>query len=162
MHPTSHTLSPQTRQRCVELLNARLADAMDLHSQLKQAHWNLKGPGFIALHNLFDDIADDARGYADDLAERAVQLGGTALGTARLAAQRSTIPEYPHDITNDLDHARAVTAALATFADAVRKDIDNAEELADAATADLFTEITRGVDKHLWFVEAHLLQEPNT
>ncbi len=143
----------------VELLNARLADAIDLQTQTKQAHWNVKGPNFIALHELFDKINEDVEGYVDDLAERAVQLGGVAEGTARHVAKRSSLSEYPAHLTDGHSHVDALSTALATFGKLARKDIVAANEMGDADTADLFTEISRGVDKWLWFVEAHLQAE---
>jgi starvation-inducible DNA-binding protein len=159
MYATKNDLPEQTRAKVIELLNARLADAIDLKTQLKQAHWNVKGPTFIALHELFDKVAGDVEGYVDLIAERAVQLGGTALGTARSVAQRSQQKEYPLDISTGRDHVGAVTATLATFARSARQAIDASDDLRDKATADLFTEVTRGVDKWLWFVEAHLQAE---
>jgi starvation-inducible DNA-binding protein len=139
----------------IALLQARLADAVDLASQMKQAHWNVKGPNFIALHELFDQVATEAAGYSDLLAERIATLGGLAEGTAAVAAERSNLPEYPVTLTDGADHVAAVSTALGTFAALVRADIDEAARIGDAGTADLFTEISRGVDKQLWFVEAH-------
>ena len=156
MNPTKNDLSEETRQQAVELLNARLADVIDLQTQMKQAHWNVKGPHFIALHELFDQINEAVEGYIDEIAERAVQLGGTALGTARLVAERSSLEEYPHDITAGEDHVEAVSNALATFGKATRAAIDQAEDFGDADTTDLLTQVSRDIDKWLWFVEAHL------
>ncbi|MHB8420168.1 MAG: DNA starvation/stationary phase protection protein Dps [Myxococcales bacterium] len=154
MYPTRNDLSETTRVKMIELLNARLADAVDLTTQLKQAHWNVKGPTFIALHQLFDEIVEDAEDYVDGLAERAVQLGGTADGTARSVARRSTLAEYPAASTG-AEHVEAVAKALAAFGTHVRAAIAAAAKLDDADTADLFTEISRGADKWLWMVEAH-------
>jgi starvation-inducible DNA-binding protein len=159
MHTTRNDLPEQTRSKIVELLNARLADAIDLQTQMKQAHWNVKGPTFIALHKLFDEINEEVEDYVDDLAERAVELGGVALGTARSAVQRSQLKEYPLQIANGRDHVEAVANVLASFGKAVRHAIETSDELRDRDTADLFTEISRGVDKWLWFVEAHLQGE---
>ena len=156
MYTTKNDLTESVRTKVIELLNARLADAIDLQTQMKQAHWNVKGPNFIALHELFDKINEEVEDYVDDLAERAVQLGGIALGTARAVAQRSQQKEYPLNIASGRDHVEAVSSALATFGKAVRAGIDASDELRDKDTADLFTEISRGVDKWLWFVEAHL------
>ena len=159
MHTTKNDLPEQVRSKVIELLNARLADAIDLQTQMKQAHWNVKGPNFIALHELFDKINEEVEDYVDDIAERVVQLGGVALGTARSIAQRSQLREYPLTIANGREHVEAVSAALATFRKSVRQAIDSSSELRDADTADLFTEISRGVDKWLWFVEAHMQAE---
>jgi starvation-inducible DNA-binding protein len=156
MYKTKNDLPEQTRTKIIELLNARLADAIDLQTQLKQAHWNVKGPDFIALHKLFDEITEEVEDYVDDLAERTVQLGGTAMGTARAIVKRSQLPEYPLQISDGPDHVEAVASALATFGKLVRAAIDTSDELRDRDTADLFTEISRGTDKWLWFVEAHL------
>jgi starvation-inducible DNA-binding protein len=155
MYGTRNDLPEATRGKAIELLDARLADATDLQTQLKQAHWNVKGPTFIALHELFDKINEAVEDYVDDLAERVVQLGGTAHGTARQVAKPSTLPEYP-TVTAGRDHAEAVAAVLAAFGKLARAGIDQADELGDKDTADIFTEISRGVDKWLWFVEAHL------
>jgi starvation-inducible DNA-binding protein len=159
MHTTKNDIPQAQRAKLVELLNARLADAIDLQTQMKQAHWNVKGPNFFQLHQLFDQINGDVEEYVDDLAERAVQLGGTALGTARSIAARSQLTEYPLDISNGRDHVAAVSSVLAAFGKAARHGIEQANELRDADTADLFTEISRGVDKWLWFVEAHTQAE---
>jgi len=154
MYETHNDLPLTTRTRMVELLNARLADAIDLRTQLKVAHWNVKGAQFIALHELFDDIAGDADEYVDTLAERAVQLGGVADGTARQVAQRSTLDEYSAT-GGGREHVHAVADALAAFGRAVREGIDTAADAKDQDTADIFTEISRGTDKWLWMVEAH-------
>ncbi|HXP62057.1 MAG TPA: DNA starvation/stationary phase protection protein Dps, partial [Dongiaceae bacterium] len=120
-----------------------------------QAHWNVKGPNFIALHKLFDEIYEDVGEYVDLIAERIAQLGGIAEGTVRLAAARSRLSEYPHEIADGSAHVEAVSKALAAFGEEARRSIDEATELNDADTADIFTEISRGTDKWLWFVEAH-------
>jgi starvation-inducible DNA-binding protein len=153
---TKNDLSEATRVKTVELLNARLADCKDLETQTKQAHWNVKGPHFIGLHLLFDNINDDGRNYVDEIAERAVQLGGVAEGTARAVAKRSSLPEYPLNAADGRGHVEALSTALAAFGKSARKAIEQANELGDLDTADMFTEVSRGVDKWLWFVEAHL------
>jgi starvation-inducible DNA-binding protein len=156
MKPTRNNIPAAAREQLVPLLNARLADATDLKSQVKQAHWNVKGPQFISLHELFDAIAGRLDAQIDEIAERAVQLGGTAAGTIRQAAAASTLPEYPAGITSGLDHATAVADRLAAYGAALRAAIDTATALGDADTADLFTGFSREADKDLWFVEAHL------
>lgn len=155
MHRTHNDLPEELRAQLIEILNARLADSIDLEYQAKQAHWNVKGDSFRALHELFDEIATSAGEYTDLIAERVTQLGGTALGTVRISAQNSSLSEYPHDIFSGEDHVEAMSQALATYAKNVRQDIDRTTELQDAGTADMLTEISRGVDKHLWMVEAH-------
>lgn len=156
MHKTKIDIPEELRNDIIELLNARLSDAIDLKTQSKQAHWNVKGMSFGSLHLLFDQIAADVDLYADDIAERAVQLGAQVHGTARVVAKKSSLKEYPLDITAGKDHVKAMSDALSTFGKSVREGIDKAEELQDQDTADLLTEISRGVDKWTWMVEAHL------
>ena len=159
MFKTKNDLSEATRIKAVELLNARLADCKDLQTQVKQAHWNVKGPNFISLHLLFDKINDDVENYVDEIAERAVQLGGVAEGTARMVARRISLAEYPASAVDGRSHVEALSSALAAFGKAARKAIEQSNELNDLDTADLFTEVSRGMDKWLWFVEAHLQAE---
>jgi starvation-inducible DNA-binding protein len=159
MHPTKNDLPGKVRSRVLGTLGDRLADATDLMLQTKQAHWNVKGPNFIALHELFDKINEAVEDYVDDLAERAVQLGGVAEGTARMVAKRSSLAEYPAQAADGRSHVEALSSALTAFGTAARKGIDQANELGDLDTADLFTEVSRGIDKWLWFVEAHLQAE---
>jgi starvation-inducible DNA-binding protein len=156
LHNTKIDISKDKREKLIALLNARLADASDLKSQTKQAHWNVKGMSFIALHELFDQIATSVEGHVDLIAERITTLGGTAMGTVRLAAQNSTLSEYPHEITEGAAHVDALSTALADFGKVARKAIDESTDLGDQDTADIFTEISRDIDKHLWFVEAHI------
>ena len=144
------------REQLIELLNARLADSFDLYSQLKQAHWNVKGSDFIQLHELYDDVAESVLEFVDVIAERATALGGLALGTARMAASSTALDEYPLDAVAGKDTVEVVADRLAAFGAAAREAIDTSSELGDLDTADLFTEVSRAIDKHLWFVEAHL------
>jgi starvation-inducible DNA-binding protein len=155
MIDTRNDLPRAAREKLVELLNQRLADLTDLFSQTKQAHWNVKGPGFIALHELFDKAAEAVEDHVDDVAERAVQLGGTAHGTIRMAAARSSLREYPASALDGPAHVAALSDAFAVTGKGIRAAIDTAAELRDADTADLFTEISRSLDKLLWFIEAH-------
>jgi starvation-inducible DNA-binding protein len=155
MWHTLNDLPERVRVEAIALLNQQLADALDLHLQAKQAHWNVKGPNFIALHELFDEVVEGLFEHADDLAERAVALGGTALGTVRVASKTSRLAEYRPDISSGREHVIALSAAIAGFGASARAGIDAANALGDADTADLFTEISRGVDKFLWKVEAH-------
>ena len=159
MFKTKNDLSEAIRTKVVHMLNGRLADAIDLQTQTKEAHWNVKGPHFIALHELFDKINEDVEEYVDEIAERAVQLGGVAEGTARMVANRSSLSEYPANTADGRSHVEALTSALAAFGKAARKAINEANELGDLDTADVFTEVSRGIDKWLWFVEAHLQAE---
>ena len=155
MYETENDISLERRTELNALMNQRLASAVDLQLQMKQAHWNVKGPSFIALHQLFDQVNEAVESYVDLIAERIVQLGGIAEGTTRVAASRSRLPEYPLEIAEGMTHVEAVARALSTFGQEVRSTINEADELDDAGTADLFTEISRGIDKWLWFVEAH-------
>jgi starvation-inducible DNA-binding protein len=155
MYETENDISEKRRSELNALMNQRLASAVDLQTQMKQAHWNVKGPSFIGLHKLFDEVDEAVESYVDMIAERIVQLGGIAEGTARVAASRSQLEEYPLTIADGLAHVEAVARALSTFGQEARNTINEADELDDADTADLFTEISRGIDKWLWFVEAH-------
>ncbi len=153
---TSVDIPAADRARAVKALNQHLADAADLWSQAKQAHWNVKGPDFWQLHKLFDEVAGEAANWADLCAERTTALGGFATGTVRMAAAASSLPEFPTDITDSMDYVRALAARLATFTNSARQAIDATDKLGDADTADLFTEISRCADKYLYFLEAHL------
>jgi starvation-inducible DNA-binding protein len=155
MYKTKNEIPEKTREQTVELLNARLADSVDLMHQAKQAHWNVKGPSFIALHKLFDEIVDVAEDYMDLVAERIVQLGGIAHGTIQSSTKATSLKEYPPSISAERDHVDALSSALASYGKNVRHAIDQSDELGDKDTADIFTEISRGVDKYLWFVEAN-------
>jgi len=155
LHNSKIDLPKERREKIVALLNQSLADAADLKSQAKQAHWNVKGMNFIALHELFDEVSTEVDVHVDNIAERITTLGGTAMGTVRLAANQSSLTEYPHEITDGSAHIEALSSVLADFGKRVRKNIDETGELGDADTADLFTEVSRSIDKLLWFVEAH-------
>ena len=159
MYPTKNDLPETTRRQMIDLCNARLADAIDLQTQTKQAHWNVKGPDFIALHELFDKVNGDVEDYVDLLAERAVQLGGAVEGTARSVAKRTTLPEYPVKGGSGRQHVDALSSALAAFGKVIRSAIEESDRAGDKDTNDIFIEISRGVDKWLWMVEAHLSPE---
>ena len=154
--PTRVDIPAPDRAKVVKILNQHLADAADMWSQAKQAHWNVKGPDFWQLHKLFDEVAGEAANWADLCAERVTALGGFATGTVRMAATGSTLPEFPADITDSMDYVRAVAVRLAAFSNSARGAIDATDKLGDANTADLFTEISRCADKYLYFLEAHL------
>ena len=155
MYETENDIPKARRTEMNALMNLRLADAVDLQMQLQQAHWNVKGPSFIALHELFDKVAEAVEAYVDQIAERIVQLGGVAEGTVRVSALHSRLAEYPLSIGEGTAHVEAVARALSTFGQEARGTIDEANALDDADSADIFTEISRGVDQWLWFVEAH-------
>ena len=156
MYKTHNSLPEEQRAKLVELLNRRLADGIDLMLQARQAHWNVKGPHFITLHALFGQVADGVEGYVDLLAERVVQLGGSAECTAYQVSRRSSLDRYPLAIADGKGHIEALAAVLACFGKHIRYAIGQAADLLDADSADLFTEISRGTDRWLWLVEAHL------
>jgi starvation-inducible DNA-binding protein len=153
-------LDAAVRRQVVDLLNQRLADCIDLQTQCKQAHWNVKGPHFIGLHELFDDVNEDVEDYIDLIAERIVQLGGIALGTARMVAERTSLLDYPATIQAGEEHVAALSDVLSQFGRTVRMGIDEMDELNDKSSADILTEVSRGIDKWLWMVEAHLHGQP--
>ena len=152
---TRINIADSSRDELVDLLNARLADTFDLYSQVKQAHWNVKGSDFIQLHELYDQIAESVLEYMDTIAERATTLGGLATGTTRMAAAASTLEEYPVDAVAGMDTVTAIADRLGAYGASIRAAIEVALELDDQGTADLFIEVSRTIDKHLWFVEAH-------
>jgi starvation-inducible DNA-binding protein len=155
MQKTHNTLSEQIRIQSVELLNAHLAAAIDLHAQTKQAHWNVRGPGFIAIHELFDRVSTEVENFSDLIAERAAGLGGTANGTIQVAAKESFLIPYPLGVADEAQHLFAVSGALAAFGGSIIEAIAKSTEIGDPTTADLFTEISRGIDQQLYFVESH-------
>jgi starvation-inducible DNA-binding protein len=152
---TKNDLPETARVEEIGLLNQRLADCIDLQTQCKQAHWNVKGPSFIALHKLFDEVNEAVEEYVDLIAERVVQLGGVAEGTAAVVADHSTLGTYPLTLASGADHVDALSDALAAFGRSARTGIEEMNELGDADSADILTEVSRGIDKWLWFVEAH-------
>jgi len=156
LHQSRNDVTEQTRCAMILLLNQQLADAIDLGLQTKQAHWNVKGPHFIGLHELFDKAAEELEEFTDDIAERAVELGGFALGTIQVVSENSRLTAYPLDLASGQGHVVALSNAFAKFGATTRAAIDIAGKAGDADTADLFTEVSRGMDKLLWMVEAHL------
>lgn len=149
-------LKSNTKTTMIGLLNERLAEAIDLALAVKQAHWNLKGPTFIAVHEYLDTLRTDLDGHVDTVAERIAQLDGIALGTVQVAAKATSLPPYPTDIRKVDDHLSALVERVAATAKAVREAIDTADEAGDADTADIFTAYSRDLDKHLWFIKSHL------
>ncbi|MEH1845336.1 MAG: DNA starvation/stationary phase protection protein Dps [Nostoc sp.] len=156
LYPTRIDIPAEARVQIVVLLNQTLAATLDLKTQTKQAHWNVKGTDFFQLHELFDEIAGELEEYIDMVAERVTALGGYAFGTARAAADNSILPEYPFDILDGKDHVIALADRFAPYAKHLREAINKTDELGDLNTADLYTEISRTIDKRLWFLEAHL------
>lgn len=156
MYPTRNDLPAALRGEIERLLNARLADALDLQAAAKQAHWNVKGPNFIALHELFDQVHGNIEEHVDALAERITALGGTALGTVQAVVRSTSLAPYPSDIAEGSAHLEALGERLADFGQRVREAITASDRLGDDDTADLLTGISRATDKYLWFLEAHL------
>ena len=149
-------IAEEARGELVEILNQQIADTADLYSQTKQAHWNVKGEAFYQLHGLFDDLADGIQAYVDTLAERVTALGGKAAGTVRMAAQNSTLPEYPDDAVQGVEAVKALIDRYAAYAASNRVALKRSGELGDPTSEDLFTEISRVIDKDLYFLEAHV------
>jgi len=153
---TRINIPQENREQLAELLNARLADSLDLYTQTKFAHWNVKGKDFYQVHLLFDAIAEHIEEDIDLIAERVTALGGVARGTLRQAAEASSLREFDVEGTGSMDYVRALADRVAAVANSVREAIDQADELEDQGTADLFTEIVRTLDKDLYFLESHL------
>ncbi|MCA3693212.1 DNA starvation/stationary phase protection protein Dps [Aquidulcibacter sp.] len=156
MSKTRNTLHETIRAQSVELLNKHLAAAIDLHAQTKQAHWNVRGPNFIAIHELFDRVSEQVETYSDMLAERAGGLGGVAQGTVQVATKNSFLVPYDLGLADENKHVFAVAGSLAAFGQSVREASATAAKFGDADTSDLFTEMSRGIDQQLWFVESHV------
>ncbi len=158
-HETRNDTKSNAKQVSIETLQARLSDGIDLALDIKQAHWNLKGPSFIGIHLMLDGFRDEMDDFNDKMAERIMQLGGSARGTIQAVAAKTALAAYPLDTYAIGDHLAALIDRYAVFGNAVRENIDGTDEAGDAGTADLLTEVSRGVDKQLWFLEAHV-QEP--
>jgi starvation-inducible DNA-binding protein len=156
LHKTRIDIPAKGREKVVKLLGERLLDLLDLKLAVKQAHWNVKGPGFIELHELFDEIAGRVDGHADELAERITSLGGVALGRSQLVAKGTSLAPYPDNIFIGPKHLAALAERVAAAAKSTRAAIDTAADLGDEVTSDLFNEVTGVLDKDLWFIEAHL------
>ena len=158
LYPSRIDLPKECRLEVTKLLNQTLAATLDLKTQTKQAHWNVKGMNFYQLHELFDEMATELEEYTDMVAERVTALAGTAMGTARIAASESILPEYPLDAVSGVEHVTALADRYAAYGKHLRKAIDTTDDLGDADTGDLYTEISRAIDLRLWFLEAHLVK----
>ncbi len=158
LYDTRIDIAEDIRVKVINILNQTLAATLDLKTQAKQAHWNVKGTDFYQLHELFDEMSGELEEYVDMVAERVTALGGTALGTARIAAAESILPEYPLDAVGGIEHITALADRYSAYGKHVREAIDTTDELGDADTADMYTEISRTIDKRLWFLEAHLVK----
>ena len=160
LHKTNNDLKNNAKAVAMEILQARLADSIDLGLVTKQAHWNLKGPQFIGIHLMLDTFRTEQDEWSDMMAERITQLGGTARGTTQEVTRETSLPPYPTDIYAVADHLKALIERYAACANAIRQNIDDTDDAGDKGTADLLTEVSRGLDKQLWFLEAHT-QEPS-
>lgn len=158
-YPTSNNTPDNTKAVSIETLNARLADLIDLALVTKQAHWNLKGINFIGVHEMLDGFRGGLDGFVDTVAERTVQLGGVALGTVQNVHRHTNCAPYPTDIYTVMDHIKALAERYGVVANKIREAIKAMAEAGDEDTSDIFTEISRGLDKNLWFLEAHLQAE---
>ena len=154
LFPTRNTLAEDTRQTAVDILNAQLADSLDLHSHIKHAHWNVKGVHFRSLHLLFDEAAENLEGHIDTIAERVASLGGYAPGTLRMGAAASRLPEYPEDAIEGMDHVEALSERYGILSKSTREAIDTTDEIGDPGTSDMLTDVVRDLDKYLWFIES--------
>ncbi|MDB5409207.1 MAG: starvation/stationary phase protection protein Dps [Rhodospirillales bacterium] len=159
LYKTQNNLKSNTKTTAINLLNARVADTIDLALLTKQAHWNIKGPQFIAIHEMLDGFRDQLDDHVDTMAERVVQLGGTALGTTQVVNKGTALAPYPTDIYTIKDHLAALIERYGKVANAIRANIDEADEAGDADTADIFTQVSRALDKSLWFLEAHVQEK---
>lgn len=156
MYKSPTPLSEKARKALADSLNLRLADGLDLHGQIKVAHWNIKGPHFAALHPLFETFAVSLANHNDAVAERAVTLGGMAHGTARHVAKTSRLPEYPQDTTRDMDHVKLLAERIEAYLDGLRETRDLGEKEDDVDSVDLLTGIITEFEKHAWFLRASL------
>jgi starvation-inducible DNA-binding protein len=154
--PTRNDIPDNAKQVSIGILQACLVDTIDLYNATRQAHWNVKGPHFGALHELFERFYTDLAVASDDLAERIVQIGGIASGTTQTLASQTRLPPYPTDLLAGMDHVAALAERYAQVAKTLRAGIEETEEAGDADTADLLTEQSRAMDKKLWMLEAHL------
>lgn len=159
MISTKNDLSGEVRMRMSEMLNQQLADIIDLRMQAKQAHWNVRGPRFIGLHELFDKVAEDLAELADEIAERCSQFGAQVSGTVQAVVKASRLAPYPDGIVTGREHVEALSSSLAKFCASTRAAIEEADDADDTGTEDLLTGVSLKVDKLLWMVEAHLQAE---
>lgn len=152
---TRINLTDETRTEMVDLLNAQLANLTDLYSQTKFAHWNVKGANFIALHKLFDELAEKVEEAVDEVAERATGLGGLARGTLRMAVAESELDEISEEFRDCTAMVQALSGAFAATANSMRMAIEKSDEAGDTVTTDLFTRNTGMLDQSLYFLESH-------
>lgn len=151
---TKHPMPVDTREKVLEILHKRLYDTIDLQNQIKIAHWNVKGPSFIGLHKLFDEIYTNVIGYVDEIAERITTLGDLTTQTVHEVSKKTSLKPYPTDIINGKDHVEAISNALSIYSKNIREDVKKLGDL-DPRTEDMFIDISQTVEQYLWFVESH-------
>ena len=156
MYKSPNHLPEASRKTISEILNSRLSDGLDLHSQIKVAHWNLKGPHFAALHPLFETLAVSLAEHNDSIAERAVTLGGRAYGTVRHSAQNSKLPEYPQETVRDLEHVKLLAERIEKYLDGAKQAREAVQGQSDSDSSDLLSTIITEFEKHAWFLRASL------
>jgi len=156
LHDTHISISEKIRKEVISMLNLSLASTADLYNQFKQAHWTVRGPSFISLHKFFDETAQSILEHVDTIAERIMSLGGTALGTTQSIGKHTQLSAYPTDISSATDHIKHLAHNVAMLGESSRNNIKRAEELGDIATSDIYIDLTRFLDKYLWFLEAHV------
>jgi starvation-inducible DNA-binding protein len=154
--PTNVNLPESARKELIITLNGTLATSVDLATQVKQAHWNIKGPWFFARHELFERLASNLRGWSDEMAERASTLGGYARGTVRMVSDNSNLDDYDDKIVEGKQHIRALVERYGVFTQQVRDGIETAQKVEDVVTEDLLTEVARGAELDMWFLESHI------
>lgn len=155
LHKSRIDLGNNVRESMVGTLNETLATAIDLMLQTKEAHWNIRGENFIALHKFFDELHDVVREHVDTIAERITSLGGFAEGRLQKVSERTALKPYPSN-TKEAEHLAALAAGFAGLGKDARANIDKTTEAGDADTADLYTALSRDMDKYLWMIEAHI------
>lgn len=155
IHPTKNTQNENLRRSMIELLQVHLASSIDISYQAKQAHWNVKGHNFYGTHLLFDTLHEQAEGYVDTIAERLTALGGQARGTVHASSEATILDPYPLDLVDSMDHLKRLSDSYAKWGGALKEAVKESDDAGDDLTADLFTEVARGVDKSLYFLESH-------
>ena len=156
MYKSPSHLPEEARTKIADTLNARLADGLDLHSQIKVAHWNIKGPQFAALHPLFETFAVSLAVHNDTFAERAVTLGAKAYGTTRHVAKTSKLPDYPQETTRDMEHVKLLAERIEKYLEGLRESRGIAEKHGDTDSVDVLTQVITEFEKHAWFLRASL------
>lgn len=160
LRKTRHPLDKQSRGKSVDLLNDFLVLAIDLRLQVKQAHWNVRGPYFISLHELFDRLAGELDAITDELAERAIALGGRAFGSANRIAKKTDLDDLPKKTSDGLEFVALLADRYAALSECAGMAIDRTQEIDDEVTTDLFIKTAQGLDQALWFLEATLAPLP--